>query len=356
MNNLETIWKQHAYHEKSFLLSLICWPLSLLYRIGSYLKRGFFERWTFKQIIVDDPVITIGNLTVGGSGKTPLTMYIAEYLQSLEFNCHIVSRGYGSDYHGQFAHYDGQWDKPGFFGDEVESYISRLPDARLSVGKQRGLLIHKYSKSVYRQVYILDDALQYWRLKKDFQIILVHGKYLFGNKERFPHGPLREDIEELKRASIVIVYSPEHSQEYYEDYLGTTNLFFAFQKIMSFEDKSGELIRISELKKMKCISVCSIAHPESFKNSIEALGIELVHSFDFPDHHLYTAEDKNQIQEYVEKNEIDYLLITEKDRPKFKSESNQVLTSRLDLKINDSKRFTDIIDQYIASKTKIVLE
>lgn len=348
MSNLETIWKEHAYHRKSFVLSIICKPLSILYRIASYLKRGFFERWTFKRIIVDDPVITIGNLTVGGSGKTPLTMYIVEYLQSLDFNCHIVSRGYGSDYQGQFAHYDGQWDSIGFFGDEVESYISRLPNIQLSVGKQRALLVKKYSRCVEKQVFVLDDALQYWRLKKDFQIILVHGKYLFGNGDRFPNGPLREDAIELKRAAIVIVYSPQESLQFYEEYLGVKNLFFAFQKIMSFEDKSGALIRISDLKKKKCISVCSIAHPESFKSSIEALGIDLVKSFEFPDHHLYTPEDQNKVQEFIELNQIDYLLITEKDKPKYKSDSNQVLTSRLDLKINDSEKFTGIIDQYIS--------
>ncbi|MCJ8343984.1 tetraacyldisaccharide 4'-kinase [bacterium] len=350
MNNLETIWKQHAYHEKSFLLSVICWPLSLLYRIASYLKRGFFERWSSKRIIVEDPVITIGNLTVGGSGKTPLTMYIVEYLQKLDYQCHIISRGYGSNYENQFAHYNGRWDCQGFFGDEVESYISRIPNLLLSVGKQRALLVEKYSQKIQKQVFVLDDALQYWRLKKDFQIILVHGKYLFGNRCIFPHGPLREQEIELERASIIVIYSPQKSLQYYQEYLGRENLFLAQQKIVSFENFQGELINLEVLRDKKCISICSIAHPDSFKESIEDLGITLIKSFEFPDHYLYNKEDQNRIDHYILENQIDYLLMTEKDHPKWKSHSSNVLVSKLDLEISDSESFEALLLTYLDSK------
>ncbi|PCJ19478.1 MAG: tetraacyldisaccharide 4'-kinase [Candidatus Cloacimonadota bacterium] len=352
MSYIETIWKRHAYHQKSFLLSIICVPLSIVYRIASYLKRGFYERWTRKRIIVDDPVITIGNLTVGGSGKTPLTMYIVEHLQSLDFNCHVISRAYGSNYDSQFAHYNGEWDTKGFFGDEVESYISRIPNLLLSIGKQRGLLVKKYSKFVKHQVFILDDALQYWRLIKDFQIILVHGKYLFGNRNIFPNGPLRENEEELKRAAIVIVYSPQNSLEFYQKYLNVEQLFFARQKIVSFENQQGKSTRISELKKKRCISVCSIAHPDSFIDSINSLEIELLKSFKFADHHSYTSEDQSIIENYMQENDIDYLLMTEKDSPKWKKPNNKILISRLNLIISESEKFDKILLDYIAQKMK----
>ena len=132
MKKLEFFWKKHAYHQKIPLLSIILGPLSLLYSIGSYLKRGYFERWTKSRISVEDPTISIGNLTVGGSGKTPLTMYVVEYLQKRSLTPHIISRAYGSNFEGKFAHYnEGGWDCKGFFGDEVESYTKRFANVKL---------------------------------------------------------------------------------------------------------------------------------------------------------------------------------------------------------------------------------
>jgi tetraacyldisaccharide 4'-kinase len=353
---LEKLWRIHAYKRRLWFLSLFCKPLSVFYRSLSYLKKTFFKFFPFLLIRTENPVIVIGNLTVGGTGKTPLTLFCLDYFLKGSRPLRLITRGYGAKFRGGFANFEnGEWDRLGFFGDETESCARRFPQVSISVGKRRGESVARQSQKDGNEIMILDDAFQYWRLKQDFTLVTIHGGLIFGNGELFPHGPLRERPEAIKRASVVIIVYPVKPKKQYLELLAnlgyTGPVFLANSYLESFMRlTTGESVEVDS-KRVPWVLASSIAHPETFRTQIEDLGYSVARHFAFPDHYEYSIGEQRRILASLDFLAANYLCITEKDAPKWTLQDSRVLIARQSLSIDQEQSFLDILETYIQSKT-----
>jgi tetraacyldisaccharide 4'-kinase len=352
MKSLEKVWHDFAYKNTGPLwLRLLLFP-ALLYRLLSILKKCFYSVPAFR-IKVKNPVIVIGNLTVGGSGKTPMVLFLLEYALKSKLDVHLVSKGYGSRFCGNSAQYeDGVWSTRGFFGDEVEMCISRFPSLNVSVQKQRALSVRKVETEHPERVILMDDAFQYWRLQKDFCIVMVHGDCRFGNESIFPAGPLRERPQEgFARTSVVIVYNPVKDGEFYISWLrdkgwkGPVFFFYA---------KPGKIISRGVLvsnSPKKAVLVSSIAHPQYFRADIESLGYEVLKHYELPDHGMLSLEEQAELLKRAEVEGFG-VYITEKDLPKWENvDSSSLFVLRQDYHLdNDESFFNLLVDAIQKSK------
>jgi tetraacyldisaccharide 4'-kinase len=361
LSGLEKVWKSYSYGHKNIIwMMFLCYPLMFFYRCASFLKRCFFACPLFYTKTAN-PLIIIGNITVGGSGKTPMTMKCAEYLQSKGEKIHFISRGYGSVFRGSFAFYEGgKWDREGFFGDEVEMFAERFSDLTVSVGKRRALLVKKISLHDSQKVILMDDALQYWRLKSDFNIVMIHGSLLFGNNHIFPLGPLREKpFSALKRAGLVVVYNPVREPDFYRNFLVDFNyrgeLFFATSNIACFYRLcDGQELKSTDIYGKKIVLVSGIAHPDYFEENFQEFGCELLKHFRFPDHHHFSAAECHGMLEFADNEEADWLCITEKDKMRWAGSemSNKIIYTGQNISISNEDEFFRLINNYIYSKRK----
>lgn len=352
---IEKKWRANSYaQEHCFWLKILSWPLMLLYISGAFFKRSFFRCPLF-YTKVSNPLVVIGNIAIGGSGKSPLTMKCAEYFYQKGLSPHLVSRAYGAKFHGSFASYRAkQWDREGFFGDEVEMFVQRFPQLDVSIGKRRALLVQKIHRQNKQKIILLDDALQYWRLKNGFNIVMIHGELLFGNGHIFPYGPLRENpVSALKRANIVVIYHPVKEKSFYIAYLngfGNQNpLFLAAAQTTGFYRLSDQKkIEPAELAAQKLVLVSGIAHPHYFAKSMTDLHVQLLKHFVFPDHYNFSNSDCQAILDFASLNSADWICLTEKDKMRWpRLDCDKVIYSHQEVIIEGEREFFQLIDDYV---------
>jgi tetraacyldisaccharide 4'-kinase len=258
------------------MLRLLLTPLGLLY--GASVQRRF--RLT-RPAVLPLPVISIGNLTAGGTGKTPITLMLEKLLRSkFEMPVAILSRGYGGIVEGPElvdtrAHTAAQvGDEPFFMASQGAIVVvahDRAAGARyITDRKWSGIL--------------MDDAHQNPSLHKDLSIVIVDGETGFGNGRLIPAGPLREHVPlGLARADIVITMGPV-SEDTQEDLAGYKGPIFAASLV-------PEPTRITG----KVVGFCGIGRPEKFDATLRELGLDVVDMFPFPDHHPYTAGEVERL-------------------------------------------------------------
>jgi len=288
---LINIWYQR--HPLRWLL----WPLSLVYQAVLKLRTVLFQLDVLKQGYLTAPVIIVGNITVGGTGKTPFVIWLAKQLQQAGYRPGIISRGYGgiAEDYPQKVMPDSD---PAIVGDEP-IIISRhtlcpmvvAPD-RLAAGK---MLLRDYDCNII----IADDGLQHYALGRDIEIVIIDGQRQFGNQLCLPAGPLREPMSRLQQVDFIIEnhgsgsanYSMTLSQLHAINLADPTNI----QTLSSF---SGQSVH----------AIAGIGNPQRFFDQLTSYGLQLItHAFD--DHHPFRASDLNF-------NDSKPILMTEKDAVK----------------------------------------
>lgn len=314
LHKLEESWRTHAYVRRNAIFNIIGLPLSWLYRFASNLKKVIFWKIPGLQVKVNSRVISVGNLTVGGSGKTPVIKHCIKLLENQSL-C-LISRGYGAQFQGQFARYDGlnkTWDRDGTFGDEVHEVLRMNPNINVAVGKQRALLAIEQQKNYPERILLYDDAMQYWRLERDLELVVIHGQKWLGNGCYFPLGPLREGVTALQRADAVIVTNPNNSAEHYEnrlaelDYHGSVFLLRSNLELRR-SDKSD-----CDFKNHKLLATTGIAFPENFYEDLIKIGANITATKNFPDHHQFSEKDLKDLRELYHSSNATAVVITEKD-------------------------------------------
>ena len=356
IGRLESWWREQAYSKGKFGLSaLFLFCLSLLYRISSFSKKKFYVLFPGLRIRVSNPLVVIGNLTVGGTGKTPLVLRSIRYFLERDERVHLITRGYGAKFSGSFARYREEgWDRQGFFGDELEACIDRFPSIDASVGKRRGILAREVCEQEPKQIILMDDALQYWRLEKDFCVITIHGSLLFGNGNFFPWGPLRESPLELRRASAVVIHDPIHPKKYYEKIIQSHDskapLFLAKSRITFLRNQDGSRELKPPFDGLNAVVSCGIAHPKPFIKCLSELGIQVAGEFLMPDHHRYRPHEQEMILKTKDRLQAEILILTEKDKPRWSLQDPGVFFARQEVCLDDEEGFFGILDEYVDSK------
>lgn len=271
-------WIERGWYNGSVLNYLLL-PLSLLFMLVSTIRRGLFKLGVLKSVKVARPVVIVGNISVGGNGKTPFTLWLVELLKANDIKVGVISRGYGgkADYYPVAV--DSSFDTTKF-GDEPV-LIHRRTGCPVVVGSDRikscEMLINQYGCDII----ISDDGMQHYRLQRNMEVAIVDAARQFGNGWLMPVGPLRELKSRLKQVDHII-YNGQSDQG------------------ISFELAPGAPIQVQidsdmipghPFKFDAAHLVCGIGNPARFKQTVTKQGIGVNSFTAFADHHHFSAID-----------------------------------------------------------------
>jgi tetraacyldisaccharide 4'-kinase len=276
------VWQAAWYGERRWSYWLL--PLTGVFVLLSALRRYVLLNW--KQKTLATPVIVVGNISVGGTGKTPLLIALVQWLQAQGYTPGVVSRGYGG----------AAGNSPYLLS--VQSTAAQAGDEPITIYQQTGCAVCISADRVAAarvledqgcDILLSDDGLQHYRMGRDIEIAVVDGQRGLGNGWRMPVGPLREPISRLKTVDWVVVNSP--APDFTLPQLA--DLYFIPMQIQAcalVNLVTGDTHEIAALQEQPVNAVAGIGNPQRFINTLNDLGISAELKA-FPDHHAYTAED-----------------------------------------------------------------
>jgi tetraacyldisaccharide 4'-kinase len=271
-------WIAESWYKDS-LISLCLSPLSLIYEGVVRLRKKLYALGILQKCRLPVPVIVVGNLTVGGTGKTPLIIWLARFLKEEGYKPGIISRGYG----GQSQHWP-QWvdsnSDPKAVGDEAK-LIANLTGCPMTVAPLRAAAGKMLLDRACCNIILSDDGLQHYALERDIEIAVIDGTRRFGNGYCLPSGPLREPITRLNEVDAVIVNGEKSAENEFSMHLqGDTAV-----NLMTGEEKS-----LREFAGFPCHALAGIGNPERFFKQLALSGLTC-QTHAFPDHYSYRCED-----------------------------------------------------------------
>ena len=269
-------------------------------------------------------VISIGNITVGGTGKTPLVKFLATEFKENNLKSVILTRGYKSDNKDALTVVsDGQevLVDANQAGDEAYLLARHLEDVPVIAGKQRSLTGDYACRKFEPDFIILDDGFQHWQLNRDYDIVVIDGTNPFSNGALLPAGLLREPIISLKRAhAFVITKTDQITGKKVAEIKQEIRDYNSDAVIITTRHRPGYLRDIGcskhekiELKDKRVVAVSGIGNPESFTETLTSLEAEVVKHFKFADHYQYDTDDIMEIYTTATTEDIDMIITTEKD-------------------------------------------
>jgi tetraacyldisaccharide 4'-kinase len=338
-------------------------PSPLLTSIGFFYAIGMkFRLWAYKVGLLKTRylpgfVVSIGNITVGGTGKTPAAVMLSKWALKQGCKVAILSRGYKGRYKKRVlvvSDEHGIRVEPEESGDEAFLMAKKLPGVPVVLSKKRFLA----GKTAYEQFgtdfFILDDGFQHLALGRDLNVVLVDGNDPFGNGHLLPGGPLREPLYQLIRADIFIL--TRLKKELYEKRniywlkkaYPRTPVFFAEHKpekvVFPFR---GKEFQPAFLNKKRIIAFAGIAKPETFKETLIELGAEILYFKRFRDHYQFKKKDLEAIIKMGESKKARFIVTTEKDWVRiasfaFRNPKVCYMSIKFDL-LSKQNRFREII-------------
>ena len=264
-------------------IRILLWPLSVIYGIGARFRVWMYEKGGFKKKRLKTPVISVGNLTVGGTGKTPMVLYLADKFLAEGKRVGILSRGYqgaaGSS-------------------DEVEMMKRRLGgQVVFGVGADRFAEGSRIERENPVDVFLLDDGFQNLQLARDVDIVLWDGTKKFQRQWLLPSGTLREPISAIGRADLLVVTRKTWDAERRTSSEMTDATFSAQTKLIGFRrtGKGDERAATESSVEGPVFAFCGVGNPQAFFNDLRRWQIEPVGTMSFRDHHRYTKRDAAQL-------------------------------------------------------------
>ncbi len=327
---------------------LFLWPLSLVYGAAARLHAWLYAQGIYTTKRLNTPVISVGNLTVGGTGKTPMVLWLAERFLAEGKHVGILSRGYRGT---------------GGSSDEVEMMKERLGErAVFGVGADRYVEGRRIEAEQPVNVFLLDDGFQHLELARDVDIVLVDSTTFDSTKEMLPAGDMREPLSALRRASAVVVTRTSSDgsdstagQAIHEDAAGVPT-FRTETKLLGYRcaskgqqaDPAGD-----ELPPQPVFAFCGIGNPSAFLSDLRRWGIAIAGKHVFRDHHSYSAHDAKILEADARRAGAKALLTTEKDIQNLKKVNFSELPlycCRIALELRDDKEFWLLLKNKIASR------
>ncbi len=282
-----------------FSLILLSIPYGLVVRLRNWLYDMGWKKVYQAQV----PVVCVGNLTVGGTGKTPCVEFIARWYRQRDWRVTLLSRGYGS--------------KQGR-NDEALVLEESLPDVPHLQGVDRVELARIAVEELESEVLVLDDGFQHRRLARNLDIVLVDCTNPWGYGHVLPGGFLREPLSGLKRANLVLLtrcdqVSEEKRKEIQQQIRRQTKnipIASSTHKPVHLTNSDQETKELATLKEVPVAGFCGIGNPDAFRQTLLGLGADVVAFREFPDHHSYTREDLDDLRSWVRQQAKDCVLIT----------------------------------------------
>jgi len=302
-------------------IKLFLFILSIIYGLTVRILI-FFELISSQRL--NCKVISVGNITLGGTGKTSLVEYIARYLKQNGHFVAIISRGYKRK---TIGHY-GLWAMGSeTMGDEPYMLAKNLGDTPVLVGEDRIRAAQQAIDDEQADTVVLDDGFQQWRIKKDLEIVTIDATNPFGNCHLIPRGILRQPLSSLGRADVFVLTKTNLVPNIKDtrDFLAHINpkalIFESIHQPLGFYkiDEPNELLSLETFKGKSAALFSGIGDPDSFEKIIKNLGIKIGLSLRFRDHYNYNQEDLDKIIKSSKDKNIDLIITTQKDAVRISS-------------------------------------
>lgn len=315
---------------KSLLKGGAFTPLSYGWEWVYRVRRSFYEYGVFKKKVFKVPVISVGNLSFGGTGKTPTIVWLAEWLISKNLTPVVLTRGYK----GQLEHSSGLLKSgqkfrlnPFDYGDEPLMISNKMSRGAVIVGKKRAENLIKYFSEVRPDVVLLDDGFQHLQIYRGFNIVLFDATMALNLYKVAPLGYLREGLSALKDADAIVISRADMvTSEKLSKLVAMISEHYHHRPVMAltkyqplgvFDVHDKFILSIEQLRGLRAIAVTAIASPESFYKYLDSFGVEITEKVSFPDHYFFTPEDVNELLIKASQQSA-IILCSEKDMVKMK--------------------------------------
>jgi tetraacyldisaccharide 4'-kinase len=334
-------------------------PFSPLYSAAMRLREKFYQKNIFKSTAFEVPVISVGNLTLGGTGKTPMVQFLARLLLDNGFQPAIISRGYGGATRERINIVsDGKelFLDASYVGDEPRMLAENLPGVPVLTGIVRKLPAAE-AVTMGANVLLLDDGFQHMAIRRDLDIVLFNADRLAGNSRVFPGGDLREPIHALHRChAFVLTSTNEQNRERAERFKEILSnkfpdkpVFFSTTTpaslVLQQADGKKTPVQPKKIADQRCFAFCGIARPAGFQQTLKDLCINPVALRPLPDHFAYAAKTVHQLIKEAQQNKASCFLCTEKDLVKLRQFDLQLPLYGVAMEAQPDKAFTDLILQ-----------
>ncbi len=344
-------------------LRIILSPLTVLYRLTIKLRNYLFDKDFFHQTKVECKIISVGNLTVGGSGKTPLVIMLAKYFKTQNINVGVLSRGYGRNTKGYLLTSNEKeiFSNVNEAGDEI-ILIANECKVSTAVSEKRVEGINKFLMDMPDlELVILDDAFQHRWIARDMDILIVEQKFLsnVNSTEQLllPLGSMREPFEAIERADVVLINRkfstkieiPFRLKKYFEN----KKVFHCCYKVTGiFDVKSNKKYSLKEFEGQHSLVVCGIAKPFSFLRVLQENNINVKNKLIFKDHKNYTLKEIENIRKEFYNTNSYSVLTTQKDAVKLMKFSKElddidIFYFRIELVVENQNDFLQLLKNQV---------
>ena len=288
------------------LLRFILGIAAQVYQVIISLRNLLYSKGLLKIHRADAAVISVGNITTGGTGKTPLVIRLCNFLRNSESKCAILTRGYKADQD---------------YGDEPAILAESCPGVQVFVNPDRVAGAGEAVSRFGAKVLIMDDGFQHRRLARDLDIVTIDGTVPFGYGKLLPAGLLREPVAALKRADAAVITRCDQTTEVeltqLEDKLRKINSKMVIARSthspVCVKSTDNREISLEELKGKRIFAFCGIGNPDAFFTTVRGLGVQLAGSKVFDDHYHYTDDCLADICKQAKRLNADLILTTQKD-------------------------------------------
>jgi len=289
------------------LQRLTLWGASWPYRCGVAVRNALYDLGWLRSARPPVPVISVGNLTLGGTGKTPAVEYVARFLRERELQVAILSRGYGASAGPN---------------DEALVLEENLPDVPHLQGANRAELAAVAVEELESAVLVLDDGFQHRRLARDLDIVLLDATEPWGHGYFFPRGLLREGPRSLRRAGVILLTRCDQVdaaalvrlRQEVQRWAPRVPLVETVHRPLELRNSDGRTDTLEALRGRTALAFCGLGNPDAFRRTLDALGATVLAFRPYPDHHAYTRADVNDLLAWVRQHaQADFVLTTQKD-------------------------------------------
>lgn len=359
-------WSDIHAKRQSNVITLPLKIISLIYGLAVQLRLIAYRVGLLPIKSLPTYIVSIGNITTGGTGKTPLVAMFAEWAGKNGFRVGILSRGYkGKRSQNTLVVSDGKKVLASVdeAGDEPFLLARKLPSVPVLISKGRYRAGYLALRLFDSQLLLLDDGYQHLSLHKDLNILLLDAKRPFGNRSLLPLGPLREPVKQIRRADLIIISrcSAQHPGDDLVDFLRQNFPGRPVFRSRHFPDKVifplvGKAHPPGILSGKKVVAFAGLANPDNFLEMLKGLGAHIIHFKAFPDHHPFTEDEIEAVASWKRRSDGGFLLTTEKDWVRIDGKIGvdpdiAVLTIKIGL-LSGEDEFFDIIRQGIRRRSK----
>lgn len=311
---------------------------SYVYEFGVTTKLAFYQWGLLKQEKLDCCVISIGNITVGGTGKTPTAQKLARQIKDMGYRVVILNRGYRSHWNrniGVVSNGEKIFMTAHEAGDEAYLMAKTLPGIPVIIGKDRAITGKYAVEKMHAEVIIMDDGFQHWRLQRNMDIVLVDTLSMFGNGCVIPRGVLREPLKNLARGDIFILTKTDQSSKLSQiqlrkaiaKYNAAAPVVESVHSPKNFVEIAewykgivSHVKNLDELRDQDVMVFSAIGNPSSFEQTLSSIGVNIMEAVRYPDHHDYGMLEMQYISERASSLKAVAMITTSKDAVKIPTE------------------------------------